>query len=341
MFCGDDGVAMWRTLWLALGLSVAQVGFASEWKEAAPPVEMSAPPDVPMGWETQMAPWLRLHAPPGHTALLLRLAQHASVKLPELTEQLGVPVGDTIHVFVADDDLWFRDMQPGRPPEWADATAWPERGTIFLRSTAARPGTARPIEQVFTHELVHILLGRAFAPSEPPQWLQEGLARVVAGESAPEDGARLAGTTPPFLLELTRGFPSDPVAAERAYLASAHFVQFLARLGGPGTWKRLVGGLAAGEPIELAVHRATSVTLAEAETAWRRELSQSPSISWLNENLLFGVGGLALLVGGVLRRRRLHRRLAAMGEAEARIDALLAEPTTEENSLRPRSTDGP
>jgi hypothetical protein len=79
-------------------------------------------------------------------------------------------------------DADFRALQPGQPPTWADATAYPAAGPICLRAPALRSGTDTRLEQVLDHELVHVLLGRAFAPAQPPTWLQEGIARVFAGE---------------------------------------------------------------------------------------------------------------------------------------------------------------
>src|SRR5690606_24960154 len=104
---------------------------------------------------------------------------------PELADELGVPIGDTIHVYVTPSTQAFRELQPGSPPTWADATAYPGRGVVYLRAPEARGGAADPIEQVLEHELTHILVGRAFLPNHPPSWLQEGVAQVVSGEHEP------------------------------------------------------------------------------------------------------------------------------------------------------------
>jgi hypothetical protein len=78
----------------------------------------------------------------------------------------------------------------GPSPEWADATAWPELGAIFLRSPDIRVGGDEPLEQVLDHELVHVLLGRAFGDEQPPIWLQEGVAQVLAKQLGPRRVAR-------------------------------------------------------------------------------------------------------------------------------------------------------
>lgn len=311
----------WLLPWLLATSAPAQ-----EWTTpVAVRHEAQPAPDVPAGWETIHAPWLRMHAPPGHTTLLLTLSRHASKALPDLSERLGVPIGDTIHVFVAEDDATFRSLQGGRIPAWADATAWPDRGAIYLRALNGRPGTARPIEVVFTHELVHVLLGRAFLPGDPPQWLQEGLARTLAGEVELADAGRLAGA-PPTLDALTHGFPADHAGAEEAYIASADFLAYVAERGGPQAWRRLIDALVRQQPIEAAVRDATGAPLAEVEASWRRRHQDAPRVSWLNENVLFGAGGMALVAGGIARRRRWKRRLAQMEADEAAAAQVAAEP---------------
>ena len=93
----------------------------------------------------------------------------------------ALPVGRTVHVYVARTQEQFRTLQPGNAPTWADATAYPGMGTVFLRDPKIRIATDEPVEQVLDHELVHILLGRAFAPAIPPSWLQEGVRPASRG----------------------------------------------------------------------------------------------------------------------------------------------------------------
>lgn len=290
--------------------------------------DLVPPPD---GWETIKGPFLRVHGPPELTSTLMRLARHGATSLPELATNLQVPIGNTVHVYVSPTNEQFLQLQPGRAPTWADATAYPTLGAIYLRGPRARGGVAKPLEQVLDHELVHVLLGRAFAPKRPPQWLQEGVAQVMAGEHTPETADALArGMLGGGLLtlgEMSHGFPSDVRRAELAYAQSADFISWLQQTYGSEALPALVRELAAGAAIEGAVRKATGDFLEDVDTAWRARLSSGIPLSLTpltGGEVWWALGGLMLLVGGVARRRQFRRRLVEMEEEERLVDELLA-----------------
>ncbi len=305
---------------------------ASEWSEPTmplpDPIEVPAPPE---GWDSVAGPFLRVHAASHQYSTALRLSRHASVALPRLALDLGVPIGDTIHIYIAPSDAEFRAMQPGKAPTWADATAYPGLGVIYLRGPGARPATDEPLQQVLEHELVHVLLGRAFAPEVPPDWLQEGVAQVMARQNGPENTEVLSrGMATGALLsldELTRQFPGDPLRAEVAYAQSADFVSWLVAEHGAAMLPVLVREMATGGSVDAGLYRATGRFLPDLEADWRARLSSGMplSLNWATSgDALFALAGLALLFGGVLRRRQFHRRLAAMEAQERLVDELVA-----------------
>lgn len=326
-----------RTLLLVLMLVASLFGgrtaSAQEWTPTPAWTDALAEhrPDVPADWVTESATYLRLHGEADDQATLLRLARHGAERLPELAERLGVPIGHTIHVYVAPDQATFRAMQPGRAPTWADGVAYPALGLVLLRAPDVRGGTAAPLEQVLDHELVHILLGRAFAPALPPSWLQEGTAQLLAGEVGPDvardiaRGMATGGLIP--LDDLGHGFPADAMRARLAYAQSADFVAWLEQEHGD-VLPTLVAESRAGLPLAGAVRRATGESLADVEHTWAAQYTRGLGFSWtavMNEGMLFGLGGLVLAVGGTLRRRRFHQRMEAMARQEALVDQLLAQ----------------
>ena len=221
------GRRVWALLVGLVALWLAAPAWAQQWT-AAPEPEPVELPAVPADWVSVPGTWLVVHGDESHTGLMTQVARQGSVALPELAERLGVPIGTTVHVYLAEDDAEFRALQPGVPPAWADATAWPTLGAVFLRTPGARGPTDAPLEQVLEHELVHILLGRAFAPEAPPHWLQEGVARTLAGEVGPEDGRILQQSAivggPMTLRSLERGFQAMPtqVLEHSAWMRSDH-----------------------------------------------------------------------------------------------------------------------
>jgi hypothetical protein len=342
-----SGVARWllAVMLLLAGLPVS----AQEW--VAAPVAPEGPelPAVPEGWTTVPGPFLRVHAPDTEIEVALRMARHGAEALPRLADTLEVAIGSTIHVYVAPSQGTFHSLQPGAPPSWADATAWPHLGAIFLRAPDVRVGGDEPLEQVLEHELVHVLLGRAFAPNVPPAWLQEGVAQVMAGQVGPEVGRTLAqgalAGDVGSLEGIEGGFPIDPLRARLAYAQSADFVAFLVDTYGQDTLPVLVRESAAGAPMSAAVYRATGHLLDDVESEWRaRHGGPSRGFAALltDGSWLFALAGVALLGVGVARRRRFRRRLVEMEKEEAAIDALLAEMAARRAAaLAPRPDEGP
>lgn len=317
---------------LALLTLLAPTASAQTWTAAPEAIEVEAElPPVPQHWTTVPGTWVRVHGHDADTALLLRLARHASQAFPRLAERLQVPTGGTVDVYVATSDAEFRALQPGDPPLWADATAWPRLGAVFLRSPDARDGTADPIEQVLEHELVHVLLGRAFAPATPPTWLQEGTAQLLAGEVGPQVARTLArGAASGGLVSLEaleRGFPDDPLRAELAYAEAADFVGHLEGTYGPDALPTLVRASAGGATMRQAVRQATGRFLEDVERDWEARLG-GPAFrlaGLAGGDWAWGVAAFALVGAGIARRRRFRQRLREMEEEEAQVDALAAE----------------
>ncbi len=287
-------------------------------------------PGVPEGWRTVDALYTRIHAHPDDLETARLLASHADASVPKLAAALGIPSGPTIEVFIAPTQQAFQTLQPGRPPEWADGTAWPQRGLIYLRSPDIRPGFDEPLTQVLDHELVHIILGRSFAPRPVPHWLQEGAAQLLARQYKPELTDRLAegllGDSLLSLDELTGSFPASGPRARLAYAQSADLVAYLQNTYGADTLSRVTLGLAAGNSVDESLRNATGATSTQLDRAWRERLSSSPM--WLkplvDDSTLFAFAGIVFVVGGVLVRRRRQRILERWAREEVLQDAVYA-----------------
>jgi hypothetical protein len=298
---------------------------AQDLLEPLPETQTVAAPPVPDGWDTVPGTHVVVHGPPSEGKLLVYLANRASEQVPGLARELGVGIGGKIHVYVADSDATFHDIQPGRTPEWADGTAWPEAGAIFLRTPRARLDAAKPLERVLTHELVHVLIGRAFVPHTPPRWLQEGLAQVYAGEDGVATSEALAAGlahrgSPYGLDQLDRAFPASAQGAALAYAQSADLVRFLRDHHGDDAMRSLIRAMAEGRGIDSALYIATQRTFDEVNVDWTTSLQRRfPQWGWTTvgpELASVALGGLAV-AALVTARVRTRRRMQAMKEAEA------------------------
>ncbi len=322
----------WFTLLaLFMGLTLSVGSSAQEFAVPTDPVAPEAwqVRSLPTGWTRLAGPAFEIYGHLDDLAVLERMSDHGTQALPALARDLGVPIGGVIRVYVADTPEAFRDLQPGDPPKWADGTAWPSLGVIFLRAPMLRGGTSKPLEQVLDHELVHILLGRAFAPAPTPAWLQEGVAQVYSGEVGPDLPQRLArgmmGRVPYNLEQLTQRFPTGRHGADLAYAQSADFIQWFRGEYGDVGVRDLIRQTAAGRPFPSVIKDLTGERLDDLDDEWRERLVASTPI-WTSPdvlvNSLWGFGGVLLIVGGFARRRAFRRRMIEWREEDQGLERL-------------------
>jgi hypothetical protein len=248
------------------------------------------------------------------------LAREGPDILARLEVQTGLPVGGPIDVILAADATTFRRVQPSEPPIWAVGTAWSGRGEIYLHTRAGGSG-AGGIERVFTHELVHILLGRSWRKGDPPRWLNEGLARFLSHELNPKEHVQLArAAVAGYLLPLADFEQRWPTGARRAHLAyiqSVEFVGFLADQG-PDVLPRLLRRLARGEALAPAVLAVTGEPLDELEERWRSRMTFWHGVFPVlgSSSFLWGLTSLLFLLAGFKRRRQNRAKIEGMASDE-------------------------
>lgn len=315
------------------GLWFVFMGIATAQEARQAPVEIESVTERPLPpaeWTSVPGPYVTVHGPLERTDLLLRLARHGAESVDRLSDALRVPIGGSIDVYVPSTDEQFRSVQPGRPPDYADAVAWPSIGLVVLRDPKIRIATDEPLEQVFDHELVHILLGRAFAPQAPPAWLQEGAAQLLAHQDGPQTAQTLRRAALNghlyYLETLERRFPKDAARAQVAYAISLDFLQYLHAEYDQEALAKLVQGALRGHSLSRGIEDVTGERLEVVEDAWRATHQRgSMSFAWLADlgTGVFMLGGVALLVTGILRRRRFRRRLAEMEAEERLVDDVL------------------
>jgi len=295
--------------------------------ETTPSAAPSAP-ELPDGWVEIEAPMSVVHSADRDRPTALRLSRHIATSLPQLAEQLNLPVGNRIHVVLAPTQDLFHSTQPGRAPQWADGTAWPSRGWIFLRAPRLRKDPTDTLETVLDHELVHIVLGRAFAGRPVPRWLQEGVAQLMAGEYTAETTATLAsgvlGDNLLSLYELSRGFPKDALRANLAYAQSADFVAYIQNQYGQKAVQILIREMANGEAFAPSIRIATGRLVDDLDTEWRTRLQESPFqfAPLMSEGVWWGLGALLVPLAWFTVRRRNRRKVERWKREEILEDAL-------------------
>jgi hypothetical protein len=288
-------------------------------------------------WLRSSSPYADIYASVEDEAVAHDLMRHAHTAIPRIAKQLGVSTGGAMQIYLANTQAEFQAMQPHAPPDWADGTAWPKNGWIFLRSPRIRPGLAEPLHQVLDHEIVHILLGRAFAHYPVPRWLQEGVAQVVAGEYTPSKVQQLGTFAEPMsFLELAKGFPADALRARMAYAQSASLVAYLFQEHGTQSLQILIEEMSQGRELDVALVRATGMTPQELDVAWRGRTLSMPL--WLQsvsiDGTLLAIVALVILLGST-RKYKQYRQGNHLWDEEERVhQQLIQEMSTWDRSMR-------
>lgn len=326
------GLRLWWALWLLATVALTSSSAHAQVfrvPEEVPTFAQWEAPALPDDWVEVRGAGFVLHGSEAHVALMDRLVAHGDQAVPRLAAELGIPIGGPIDVFLAGSQEDFRRLQPGAPPVWADGTAYPSLGAIFLRHPSLRGGSNRPLEQVLDHELVHVLLGRVFDPNPVPRWLQEGLAQVYAGEVGPEIAQRIQrgslGRSPLALQAITTGFPDDGPSADLAYAQSADFILWFRSSYGDEALRQVIRLMGAGRSERQAIYEVTGSTLDQLGAVWleRLEVQTSGTIApeYL-ESAVYGVGGLLMMGVGWSRRRAFRQRIASWQRDDRELEAL-------------------
>lgn len=273
------------------------------------------------GWESLREAPVTFHFRKKDRGIAEALAAQTTLRITDIHETAGLPIPAQIDVVLSPTFEQFSAAQPGNPPVWAAGTAYANRSEVYLRTRMPRVGQD-PIDQVYVHELVHVLLGRSFREGHPPRWLNEGLARLLAREFRPAEQmemtrAALAGGL--FSLEsLTDQWPRG---ARRASLAYAQSVDFTAYLGdmGEDILPRLIAELAAGSELTTAIQDVTGSSLEDLEDAWSRRITFwhafLPVVG--GSGFLWGIASAIFGVAAFRKRRSVRRRIDAMPTGEA------------------------
>lgn len=256
---------------------------------------MQAPQQVQVG-EVTAVYW------PGQEAVAAALAELAdgAGSWPGLPAAPQRPV----RLIIAENTRRFDSVTLRRLPPWGVGAAFPASRTILIRLD----GDPR---RVLRHELAHLALHDAVR--RVPLWLDEGYAARAAGEWDRLDGLlmnwRLLSGQVPTLDQVTAALRGGRPEAEAAYAFATTAVLYLERLGRERGLAPLLANLAAEPDLDPAMRATYGLTLAQFETAWRRDLKGR--YGWL---LLFTSFTalwvmVLLLVGLAWRYRRRRDRL--------------------------------
>jgi hypothetical protein len=278
--------------------------------------EIPAPPD---GFNTYDGGWLRLAFPPSKRHRIQPLIVEADAFREQLRELFGYPVLNRVSVHVGRTPGEMATLAPPESPfpKYAEGVAYPRLGLVLLTIDPKYPNSEHDLGEVFRHELAHLALHEALEGHHVPQWLDEGFAIHLSGESSFARTqtlwtATLAETLLP-LDQLDQHFPDDIVLTPIAYAESADVVRYLLRTRYNQRFIAMLRRVRSGQPFGSAMadaygFEAYGVGENSLEDEWRRDVAKRYSF-WpvLVSGSMVWVGALGLFVVGYFRRRKQQR----------------------------------
>ena len=253
----------------------------------------------------QAPPALVIEAPPELAAARQRLDAYDLHSLTAIVQLVGLDApGPPISVVLAAEGS---DVARRVTP-WTAGFAIGEAGVIVLFPARSPVYPHDTLEDVFRHEVAHILISRAAGGRPVPRWFHEGLAVAVERPWGFRDRSRLATELllgPRLTInEVDSLFTGGEGEQSRGYSLAAAMVRDVMDEHGSSAPAAILRALASGRPFDDAIAAVSgrSILAIEADF-WHRQrtwtlwipIATSTSVVWL------GVMGLAALA---VRRRR-------------------------------------
>ncbi len=228
---------------------------------------------------------------------------------------------------------------PWHLPSWAAGAAVPRDRRVVVGVTAGRQ--MQRWHTTLVHELAHVASADAAGLRPLPRWLDEGIARVVAGEHGIDDlsvlaRARVAGRHLP-LASLERGFPPGAADAALAYAESGRAVSLIEAVR-PGAIEALLQHMKDGDDVDAALIKVTGRAVWQLDHDVEASVSPWAALAVLGTetDLAMAGCGVVVAVAGVRARRRTRARMLALDDGEttrqAPADAVLSRWTVTSSS---------
>ena len=275
------------------------------------------------------------------------LLDSAETTRRRIAADLGTEGPARIEVRVAGSLDEFALLQPSgvRLPIWAVGVAYPRSNLMVLNHGRTAAGTIAETEQVFAHELSHLMLSHAVGFRRVPRWFDEGLAVREAGEwSYWSSRGLIAPALSDNLIPLRRlssSFPGERGSAHLAYAQSVEFVSFLLEEYGQERFQRLLAMLRGGQPFFESLQEVTGHRVRDLEKQWASHLKMR--FSWLplltSTSVVWFLGAVVFLAAYVRRRGQKKTKLQAMAVEEEALERVIA--AADEAEQRAIDDEGP
>lgn len=145
--------------------------------------------DVRVDWKVVRNDSMRVYYLAGYHDLAERTLSSANQASAEISDLIGIEFkGEAFIFLVPDEQAWIK-MTDGAIPDWSGGVTKPQSGIVYLR---LKKNFRNKMFPVLRHELVHVMLGKSFAPTSIPRWFEEGVSTLYSREDASEYATTLS-----------------------------------------------------------------------------------------------------------------------------------------------------
>jgi hypothetical protein len=218
-------------------------------------------------------PSIKIEAPPELEVVRTRLASFDVGNLTEIERLIGVAGAESdIHVELAPES----SAAARGTPQWISGFAVAASSTvvIFPARTPGYPNTT--LEDVYRHEIAHVLIWRAAGGRRVPRWFDEGLAMATERERRFQDQTQLfyqlLGSSHTTLDELDHLFSRGQNDQVRAYALAGAIVDDVFQRYGPTACRNILMRMHDGEDFDRSFKAVTGLTPESLDAEfWRRQ----------------------------------------------------------------------
>ncbi len=271
-------------------------------------------------WATITSPGFILTYDPVDESVAEEVLEFADEGLERVSKSLRFRPEEKTTIYLCSTQKQFRELTRGGVPDWGIGCAIPKSGTIVLKS----PRAARrnlDLKTIISHEISHVLLGKALRGIRPPRWFDEGLAIYQSKEWRLGDGLTLAWASlfnsiiP--LSQLEDSFPTEERRANLAYTEGFSAVSFIVTDYGEESLMELISSLAKSGDMDGAFGESLGLGYPEFQSLWLQWVKRTYSLPYLFSTTPLFWGGVAvlLLLIFLVKRSMTRRRLAKLGES--------------------------
>ncbi|MBD3344482.1 MAG: hypothetical protein GF401_05415 [Chitinivibrionales bacterium] len=205
-------------------------------------------------------------------------------------------------------------------PEWGGGGAVGD--DLIVIPVDSKPFLNQSFTQIIYHELVHILLKRAYPSVDIPRWFHEGIALSLSGELSINEHVVISRAI--FTGSLVDLDHIDSVnmfsktRADLAYCQSHQAVQLLIRTYGMEVIPEILGAAKPKGDFERGMYGVLGLTEKEFEKIAEKDLQKRYSFVFIIADTYLLWAGIMLLfiVGLVVTRIRNRKKLEEIGDSE-------------------------